>query len=347
MRANCPACGSTKKRIDDWVLDFKVPDGWPQPKSNTVCLCTECGLIYYDNDMTAEDYDEYYRNYYGADFNLDKGQNNIRLDEVAALVQRFFPDHFKIIDFGGGDGYLERKLKEMGYPQVRTVRVGDPPCWGNNLVISTQVFEHLYDLRGTLKRLVDCMIPRGAFLIEVPDAAEMPFLTGSALKDYQQKHVNHFIPQVLDRLFESIGYDRFYSERGEMTGYFGRYYRAIYMRDVPIDIYAHTRGQIRRAVQEKVEKLEKITGPVIVWGCGDLAMHLLTKVNLDVAYYVDNDPAFEGAFIEGVPVYDAIQSDPDGVWFDEYPIVIMAQNQATALLKRIQDLGLTNEVIVI
>jgi len=30
-----------------------------------------------------------------------------------------------------------------------------------------------------------------------------------------------------------------------------------------------------------------------------------------------------------------------------HPIVIMAQNQATALLKRIKDLGLPNEVIVI
>jgi hypothetical protein len=68
-------------------------------------------------------------------------------------------------------------------------------------------------------------------------------------------------------------------------------------------------------------------------------MHLLTKVKLDVVYYVDNDPAFEGATIGGVPVLDAVTSGE--------PIVIMAQNQATALLKRIQDLGLTNEVIVI
>lgn len=339
MRANCPACGSERKRIDDWVLDFKVPDGWPQPTRNVVCLCIECGLIYYDNDMTAEGYDEYYRRYYGYDGNLLRGQNDVRLDEVAALVQRFFPDHFKIIDFGGGDGYLERKLKEMGYANVKTVRVDDPLGWGNNLVIATQVFEHLYDLRGTLKRLVDCMIPRGVFLIEVPDAAEMPFLTGSALKDYQQKHVNHFIPQVLDRLFESIGYDKLYSESGEMTGYFGKYYRAIYCRNVGIDVYAITRGQIRRAVDEKAAELAKVTGPVIVWGCGDLAMHLLTKVNLDVAYYVDNDPAYKGATIDGVPVQDSVTSGE--------PIVVMAQNQATALLKRIQDLGLTNEVIVI
>jgi len=62
MRDRCPACNCVR-RLDDWALDFKVPDGWPQPEHNTVCLCLDCGLIYYDNDMTAEDYDEYYRKY--------------------------------------------------------------------------------------------------------------------------------------------------------------------------------------------------------------------------------------------------------------------------------------------
>ena len=338
MRDRCPACNCVR-RLDDWALDLKVPDGWPQPEHNTVCLCLDCGLIYYDNDMTAEDYDEYYRQYYGADFNLDKSQNAKRLDEVANLISLYFPTHFKIVDFGGGDGYLERKLNGYDFNNVYTIRVDDPLPEEVNLVVSTQVFEHLYDLRGTLRRLRDCMIPRAAFLIEVPDAVNMVNLTGSTLMDYQQKHINHFAPFVLDKLFASIGFDRWYSETGAMTGYFGTYYRAIYCRDVPIDVYAHSRGQIQRAVKEKVEKLEKIDRPVIVWGCGDLAMHLLTKVNLHVVYYVDNDPAFKDATIDGVPVYDAVTSN--------HPIVIMAQNQATALLKRIKDLGLSNEVIVV
>jgi len=62
-------------------------------------------------------------------------------------------------------------------------------------------------------------------------------------------------------------------------------------------------------------------------------------VNLDIVYFVDNDPAFQGATIGGIPVLDAVHSGE--------PIVVMAQNQATALLKRIEDLGLKNEVIVI
>jgi hypothetical protein len=341
MRSECPACANPR-RLDNWSLDFLVPDGWPQPTHNTVCLCTSCGLIYYDNDKTAADYDQYYRQYYGYDGNLNIDQNNVRLDSVMDLVKRYFPTYFKIVDFGGGNGYLERRLQRDGYTDVHTVRVDDELPDNVNLVIATQVFEHLYDLRGTLDRLLNCMIARGIFLIEVPDALEMTFMTGSAIKDYQQKHCNHFAPFVLDRLFSFIGYDRFYSEQGEMTGYFGKYYRAIYNRNVPIDMYATSRVHIEQNVKEKVAKLEAIGDkPVIVWGCGDLAMHLLTKVKLNVVYYVDNDPAFRGQWIGGIPVAESVFGG------DPYSIVIMAQNQATALLKRIHDLGLTNEVIVI
>jgi len=338
MRDKCPACLSPK-RIESWVMRFKVPDGWPLPERNAICVCLNCGLIYYDNDKTAADYDEYYRSYYGADFNLNKDQNNVRLDGVADLVKNNFPTHFKVVDFGGGDGYLERKLKSMGYTDVTTIRVGDALPDDAQLVIATQVFEHLYDLRGWLQRLKNCMIPRGTFLVEVPDCQEMIWQFGSALLDYQQVHINHFLPQVLDRLFEKIEYDKYYSEFGEMTGYFGRYYRAIYCRNVAIDTYARSKVRVRRAVDAKLNHLREIKTPVIVWGCGPLTMHLLTMVNLHIVYFVDNDPAFQDATIDGVPVYDTVTSN--------HPIVVMAQNQASALLKRIEDLGLKNEVIVV
>jgi hypothetical protein len=92
-------------------------------------------------------------------------------------------------------------------------------------------------------------------------------------------------------------------------------------------------------VENKIAKMQKIAEPVIVWGCGDLCLHMLTKIKLDVAYYVDNDPAFRGATIGGVPVMDTVTSGE--------PIVVIAQNQASGILKRIKDLGLTNEVIII
>ena len=46
-----------------------------------------------------------------------------------------------------------------------------------------------------------------------------------------------------------------------------------------------------------------------------------------------------GATIGGVPVRDAVESGE--------PIVVIAQNQATGILKRIEREGLTNEVIVV
>jgi len=157
--------------------------------------------------------------------------------------------------------------------------------------------------------------------------------------DFHQKHVNHFLPFVLDRLFGEYGFRRIYTHSGSTPCYFGWHYRVIYQRGVPMRTYYQSRAVVHNRVTQRAAKLREVTGPVIVYGCGDLCLHLLTKVKLDVVYYVDNDPAFKDATIGGIPVKDKVESDE--------PIVVIAQNQATGILKRIKADGLTNKVIVI
>jgi hypothetical protein len=188
--------------------------------------------------------------------------------------------------------------------------------------------------------LVNHLSYKGTLLIEIPSAYEMPEIDPPMpILDYHQKHVNHFTPFVLDRLFERYGFNRIYTHSGSTPCYFGWHYRVVYKKHVPLSLYERSREAVKIRTYQKLEKLRKVEGSVIVWGCGDLCLHMLTKVNLDVVYYVDNDPAFRGAAIDGVPVLDA-------VW-TSHPIVIIAQNQATGILKKIKDLQLPNEVILI
>jgi hypothetical protein len=188
--------------------------------------------------------------------------------------------------------------------------------------------------------LVKALSYKGTFLIEIPSAYEMPEIEPPMpILDYHQKHVNHFAPFVLDKLFELYGFNRIYTHSGSTPCYFGWHYRAVYRKFVPQSLYERSREAVKIRTYQKLEKLRKVTGRVIVWGCGDLCLHMLTKVSLDVAYYVDNDPAFRGATIGGVPVMDEVTSGE--------PIVIIAQNQASGILRKIKDLGLANEVIVI
>jgi len=339
VRTKCPLCDSPR-RLDDWTMDFIVPDGWPNPTQNTICLCLDCGMIYYDNDMTQAGYDEYYRLYYGYDGNEHSEMNLTRLDELAELAAQHAEKDDLIVDFGGGDGYLADKLRGMGY-NASTVEVGDPLPKGIDLLISAQTLEHLYDLRPVMEKLVDALSYKGRFLIEIPSCYEMPFLEPPMpILDYHQKHVNHFLPFVLDRLFERWGFNRIYTHSGSTPCYFGWHYRVVYKRWVPENIYRMSKMVIHDRTEAKRLKLEVLGDrPVIVWGCGDLCLHMLARVKLNVVYYVDNDPAFRGATIGGVPVLDAVRTAE--------PIVVIAQNQATGILKRIQADGLENEVIVI
>jgi FlaA1/EpsC-like NDP-sugar epimerase len=186
------------------------------------------------------------------------------------------------------------------------------------------------------------------FLIEIPDGYMMPYIDPPMpILDYHQKHVNHFVPAVLDKLFEQYGFMRVYTHSGSTPCYFGWHYRVVYRRNVPEVIYQLCKMKTHDAIENKIAKMRKIDGPVIVWGCGDLCLHMLTKIKLDVKYYVDNDPAYMGATIDGVPVYNILQKSQNAHRYDRYPIVIIAQNQASGILKRIKRWRFKNEVIVI
>ena len=344
MRPNCPLCGSTHRR-DDWKMEFLVPDGWPNPTTNTVCLCLDCGMIYYDNDMMQADYDEYYHKYYGYDGN-EHSENNIqRLDEIADLVALPALGVHKddlIVDFGGGkNSYLVSRLTALGYTRAVNVDVGDELPKGIDLLISAQTFEHLYDLKPITARLVGHLSYKGAFIVEIPSTYEMTYIDPPMpILDFHQKHVNHFTHVTLDRLFSDFGFTRIYAHSGSTPCYFGWHYRAVYKKHVQTSAYENARKVIEVRTYQKLEKLRAIGDRrVIIWGCGDLCLHLLSQVSLNVAYYVDNDPAFDGATINGVPVWDRVTS--------EEPIVVIAQNQASGILKRIKELNLTNKVIVI
>jgi hypothetical protein len=85
--------------------------------------------------------------------------------------------------------------------------------------------------------------------------------------------------------------------------------------------------------------MKKISGPVIVWGIGDICLLLLKQVPLNVIHYVDNDTAFEGQTIGGIPVLNHVEGD--------FPIVVIAQMQREQVIERIGKEGLKNRVITI
>jgi len=338
MRPECPICSSSQ-RVDDWEMNFAVPDGWTLPGKNKVCCCLSCGFMYYDNDGTQEDYNRYYAEKYG--YGMDGADNYIRLDGIAALVTETFPNRaIRVRDFGGGDGYLARRLKEFGLADSSVWNVGEPEPDRCDLIIASHVIEHIYDIKSLMQSFSRALNPGGFILVEVPDAMGYAWRYSPPLLDYQTKHCNHFSPFHMDLLFNKYRFSVVNQWHPEIKIQNAKCYRALYQADGNIGMWERSRATVTQNMAVKIQKLKSINTPVIVWGCSDTVWHLLTQApNLPVAYFVDKDSKAytEGTTILGIRVYNAVHSAE--------PIVVMAQGQRQQIIDNIRALGLENEVI--
>lgn len=116
-------------------------------------------------------------------------------------------------------------------------------------------------------------------------------------------------------------------------------FRVLYERPDEVGTYYRAKEWCESNIKAKIEKMKEISGPVVVWGVGDICLLLLAAVPLDVVHYVDIDPCFKNQTIKGVPVYDHCESD--------VPIVVIAQMQREKVIESIVKAGLKNKVIVI
>jgi hypothetical protein len=324
-------------------MDYLVPDGWTLPTTNTICLCLECGMIYYDNDRTQADYDDYYKTKYGYDGSLDPNRYVARWESDITAVCELEPDlDALIVDYGGGTGYIAQGLREIEYTRAISLEIGDDLPDNIDLLLSIHVLEHVYDLQGAVGNMIAHLAPCGGLLVEVPDACEYARYSDLPAIDFNQVHINHFTPATLDKLFAGFRYHAAYRLQAQLPGLDASMYRALYVPGPSAHPYGASRKHVQHETAKQLEKLKQVTDPVIVWGAGPYCMHMLArvpKVAARVVEWVDNDPAYRGSTILGKPVLEAPTTD--------YPILIIAQQQATGILDKIKRSGLANEVIVI
>jgi hypothetical protein len=333
---SCPVCESNTK-IDSWTMEYLVPDGWGLPTKNNVCLC-KCGMIYYNNDRTQKDYDDYYRQYYDSDTTLTGELTHNRLRGLANfIITNEIDRHSCIVDFGGGEGYLGKYLSNFGYTNIRTVNVGEELPLHIDLLVCSHVLEHVYDLHGTMKKLTDNVW--GRILIDVPNASEMTYIKTLPILDFHQKHINHFTIRTMNLLLDGFGYTPVAIESYTVETHNYPSFRILYDVIDEKSIYSNSKLTIQSNVAKKISQLKKIQEPVIVYGCGDICLHLLAQVHLNIVHYMDDDPAFTGRLINGIPVYNHTESNA--------PIVVISQMQKELILERIKKKGLANTVIVI
>jgi hypothetical protein len=336
----CPLCES-KGREKRWRQSFLVPDGWTQPAYLDWFVCRSCGFIYGDNpDITQADYTTYYKERYG--FGVEDEAARQRQQLAAQWASHAITDkNAVIVDFGGA-GIITQYLRDYGFCNCADVGAGDPLPDDVTVMFAEHVLEHIYDLPKAMHAISKAVKVSGMLIVDGPESAGIAETHASPLLDFHQKHINHFSLFDYMSLMHKYGFEFMgasnYIERGNPCIHivFGRVEQGRIL-DASIK-------HIQPNVDAIVEKLKALGDrPVIVWGCGDIALHVLSLHMPNVIFFIDKDPAFKGAVIGEKNVLTEYAIKPD----EHYPIVVIAQNQRDAILENIRKDGLTNEVIVI
>jgi len=295
-------------------------------------------MIYADNDkVTQADYDTYYSERYG--YGVDDHDSRLRIAQRAIYIRDNFKRNARIVDFGGGEAGLTKRLAKFGFTDLTNYQIGDTMPKDCDVIITEHVLEHIYDVETAVALITASLKDDGCLIVDVPDSTQIAFKPSVNLPqlDFSQVHINHF--RIIDilRLLDRFGYELRETYNYPERMMFGRCYIFIKREYAVADL---SKEWVQGNIARKVDALKALGNqPVIVWGLGDIAMHLLAVVKPNVQYYVCNDPAFKDATIDGVPVKEL----PDTL----DTILIMAQTQKKLLIENIRKLGVQNEIIEI
>lgn len=160
------------------------------------------------------------------------------LEKIAADIVARFPKSTAILEVGCGDGWLLRRLRELGFNDVLGI---DPSRSASEaasdfllsgyfpqdlpnahrhrkfgLVISRHVLEHIETPRPFVSSLVDSLAPDGELWLEVPDLDST--VARNLWSNFYQLHCNYFSAVTLDQMAATAGLRCVASELVEIFG---------------------------------------------------------------------------------------------------------------------------------
>jgi SAM-dependent methyltransferase len=176
-QTTCKCCNSKAHLFD--VVDFNKNCELPRnpdvlPLSGVPIYyyrCESCAFIFtvYFDSFTPEDFYKYiYNDQYilvDPDFKQSRPEGNARF--IADLFGDF--KNIRILDYGGGNGTLEKLLKQSGFSDVTTydpfssIHAGKPQSQFD-LIFSFEVFEHTTDPKKTVKEVLGLLQPGGMLM---------------------------------------------------------------------------------------------------------------------------------------------------------------------------------------
>jgi SAM-dependent methyltransferase len=384
----CPVCLKGKGIILH-TQEFVLPENYPLPNAYDIVECQSCGFVYADTTASQADYNLFYANLskYEDKSVATGGGDNLydahRLEQTASDIRKVLPDkNASVLDIGCGNGGLLLALKHSGYNNVTgldpsrkcvaTVRGQGINALAGDIfsadfdaqfdcIILSHVLEHIYDLRGAVRRLTSWLRVDGISYVEVPDASRYSDYYVVPYYYFDIEHINHFDEHSMNNLILSS--DHFIpvvSSAKEITVSNGNIYPvffAIYRKkdDRTADIVPSfiVGESVKRYLKmsdahgrwPELNELSEDQKEVIVWGAGSFTQRLLNNTALsrcNIVAFVDNDSKKQGLTINNVKIHS-----PSILRIHKGPIIVCSAFHSDEILHEIEEMGIINPVIVI
>lgn len=384
----CPICDSNEAEELD-KIGFGNEKGNLLPTHYDIVCCTKCGFTYANMKASQEMFDDYYvrLNIYSEAEKIRKiitDANSPYFKHILSIVSGVINKNDSIIDIGCGGGELLGYLKESGYVDLTGldpdetsieclqsqggINAINGSLFGNinenllhsfDMVISTMVAEHIYDLNSYVRRLLTFVNERGHILVTVPAVEGFPKYLCAKANYFNQEHINYFSAVSMSNLFGKYGYSLENKEVLSNLDSEKVLYLLFKKSNTNLGIkkdeisqkcireYLDLYSEQEMVLEGKIQRIMTSKKSIVFWGSGQYAKQILNKypeVLEKLLYFVDNNSMHHGHEIFGKKIFSPIKVANEK---EEIVICVCSMKNGEAIKGQINSQGIPFEIVIL
>ena len=228
LKRTCPIC-DCEDGNKLYGIDFAKSKSEFIPEHYDIVYCSNCGFIFSDTKWTQKDYDKYYSTTQKYLYMYSDKHGGVSEEEAKKYnkqidrIEKYINKDANILEIGCGKGGLLINLKKRGFNNLCGLDVSSFQkniLIENNIdyisssffdmhkinkkfdcIISSEVIEHIYDLKSLVNNIYNILNDNGIIYIDVPNSSEYSSHFIKPFHYFDIEHINHFDINSISNLF--------------------------------------------------------------------------------------------------------------------------------------------------